>query len=68
LVDREAIAMEVNAGAIHTLFGIGLHLQGAAANTSDPGARRLIEQAVADIDQAIAGVREHVFRHIEIPF
>ncbi len=67
LVDREAIAMEVNAVMIHTLFGIGLHLQGAAANTTDPRARKAMEQAVAELDQAITEVREHIFRDIEIP-
>jgi len=67
LVDREAVAMEANAGVIHTLFGIGLHLQGAMANTIEPGAKVAMQQAVTDIDEAITEMREHLFRHIDIP-
>jgi PAS domain S-box-containing protein len=67
VADREVIAMEANAGVMHTLFGIGLHLQAAAANTTDPRASRAMEMAIADIDLAIAEVREHIFRHIDMP-
>jgi PAS domain S-box-containing protein len=63
LADRELMAREVNAGVIHTLFGIGLHLQGAVENATEDGARKAMEQAVAQIDQAITEVRQHIFRH-----
>ena len=67
MVDREVFAMKANAGVIHSLFGIGMHLQAAATNTTDPQASRAMEMAVAEIDLAIAEVREHIFRHIDIP-
>ena len=62
-VDRETIAMDVNAGVIHTLFGISLHLQSSAGTTFDQRARNVMEKAVEDIDEAISEVREHIFRH-----
>ena len=62
LLDREQIARDLNAGVIHTLFGIGLHLQSAAANAPDDGVRRVMEEAVEEIDLAITQLRQDVFR------
>ena len=62
IADRERIAVEANAGVIHTLFGIGLHLQ-AAVQDATGTSRKAMERAIAEIDQAITEVREHVFRH-----
>jgi signal transduction histidine kinase len=47
---------------IHTLFGIGLHLQGASEGATGR-VKLAIDRAVADIDQAITEVRDLVFRH-----
>jgi len=63
VAERERIAVEVNAGVIHTLFGIGLHLQAVVEHTRDEGARKAMEGVVEELDRAITELREHIFRH-----
>ncbi len=62
--DRERIAKEVTAGAIHTLFGIGLQLQAALGSVDDDRVRAILEQAITHLDQAIAEVREGIYSHL----
>jgi PAS domain S-box-containing protein len=60
--DRERIARSLHDTVIKNMFGVALHLQGAATRSPDPELRGELEASVADIDRAIADLRSYVFR------
>jgi len=57
----EQLAENVNAVVIHGVFEAGLALHGALACTTDPRAKRLIEEAIATLDETIRKTRSTFF-------
>jgi PAS domain S-box-containing protein len=63
LADRERIGRDLQDGAIHALFAIGLQLQAAVAEERGFDAlSRDVERCIGEIDGVIAGVRTRLFR------
>jgi signal transduction histidine kinase len=61
LGERERIAADLHDNVIRTMFGVGMQLQSMAARITDRWLQDRLERAVADVDQAINELREHVF-------
>lgn len=61
LAERERIGGELVSSLIHSLFGIGLRLQGVSLTTEDDDARAGIDGAITDIDEVITELRGHVY-------
>jgi signal transduction histidine kinase len=61
LEERERIAKELHDGVVQSLFAVGMGLQGAAALAHDPDIAARLEDAVEDIDHAIADLRSYIF-------
>lgn len=61
LQDRDRIAVGLQDQAIQRIFAAGLTLQGAASLAADPQLRRRIEQAIADLDEAVQIIRDTIF-------
>jgi len=59
--ERERIGNVLVAGAIHSLFGIGLNLQAAASQVSEPGLLKALDEAVRDLDRTIKELRRDLF-------
>jgi signal transduction histidine kinase len=59
--ERERIGKELHDGVIHTLFAVGMNLQGMSAVTEDEELSRRLEAAVDDVDHAIRDLRNYIF-------
>ncbi|MEX0984158.1 MAG: GAF domain-containing sensor histidine kinase [Actinomycetota bacterium] len=59
--ERERIAKELHDGVIQALFAVGMGLQGASGNASDPEMARRLENAANDIDHTIRDLRNYIF-------
>lgn len=60
--ERERIARELHQGVIRSLFGIGLSLQAGSVETNDERLRTRLDGAIAELDNTIRQLREHVFK------
>jgi signal transduction histidine kinase len=61
--ERSRLALDLHDGAVQRLFGVGMALQGAAAQmagTSDPRVAAAVASAVDEIDSAINEIRAYV--------
>jgi signal transduction histidine kinase len=61
VAERERIAKDLHEGVLHTLFGVGLELQGVAEATSEAGTAQRVERCIEQLDGAIADLRAYVF-------
>lgn len=61
VVAREEIGRSLQHEAIHTLFAIGLHLQKLPLETEEQRTRSGIEESIAELDDAITGLRQLIY-------
>lgn len=59
--DRERIGRELHDGAIQTLFGIGINLQGVTTVAQGAHVRSRLTDAVVEIDSVIRDLRNYIF-------
>ncbi|MBO0684080.1 MAG: GAF domain-containing protein [Candidatus Dormibacteraeota bacterium] len=61
LAERERIAQDLHDHVSQSLFGIGLSLEGMAAQVQGSPAENRLEEAVIQIEQVIRDLRGHIF-------
>lgn len=61
MADRERIARDLHDHVIQRLFAIGLSLQGQVGRVTDDAVRARLDNAVEEIDAAIAELRSSIF-------
>jgi signal transduction histidine kinase len=61
MADRERIARDLHDHVIQRLFAVGLSLQGQVAAIEAPAVRDRVDQAVSEIDEAMAELRASIF-------
>ena len=61
VAERERMAKDLHEGVLHSLFGVGLELQGIARATAEERTARQVEHCIARLDCAIADLRACVF-------
>jgi PAS domain S-box-containing protein len=59
--DRERIARDLHDTVIQRLFAVGLSLQGAMGNVTDPKTAERLEAAIDEIDGTIRDIRTSIF-------
>jgi len=59
---QERIALDANDGAISGMFAIGMSLQSLTTSVDDKFVREHLDGAVADLDEVIRALRNHIFR------
>ena len=59
--DRSRIARDLHDHVIQRLFAAGLGLQATATSVDDPGVAERITASIAEIDAAIAQIRQSIF-------
>ncbi len=59
--DRERIAAGLQDEVVHRIFAAAMNLQSAAAQTAKPAVRQRVEEATANLDQALRLIRDTVF-------
>lgn len=60
--EQERIARDLNDEVISSLFRIGLGLQAIADAIDNAGARKKLEESVAELDATIGSLRSHIFK------
>jgi signal transduction histidine kinase len=58
--DRDRIAAELRDKVVQQIFAAGLTLQGVADRMTDAGARRRVQAAVEELDEAVQMIRDAV--------
>jgi signal transduction histidine kinase len=61
LQDRDRIAAGLKDEVVQRVFAVGLALQSAASQATQPGVRRRVEAAAGDLDQVLRLLRDTVF-------
>ena len=61
LQDRDRIAAGLQDEVVQRVFTVGLALQSAASQATQPGVRRRVEAAAGDLDQVLRLLRDTVF-------
>lgn len=59
--DRDRIAAGLQDQVVRQIFAAGLALQGASGLSTQPEVRRRIDEAIADLDDAVRTIRDTVF-------